>query len=102
MKQLELEFVGVLKKFKRAEPEVIEVVTVIEDDQATPKGWKAGTLTSSTLVRKKSLKQLQKENMRITDWVKKPIVYEVDEKDKALEKETQVLREIEEQREVDK
>ena len=72
MKQLELEFVGGFKKFTRAEPEVIRLV---EDDPATPKGWKVGTLTSSTLVRKKSLKQLQKENTKITNWAKKVVVY---------------------------
>ena len=53
MKQLEIEFVKGFKKF-RVEPEVIEMV---EEDPSTPKGWKVGTLTSSTLVRKKSLKQ---------------------------------------------
>ena len=78
MKRLELEFVGGFTKFTRAEPEVIGLV---EDDPATPKGWKAGTLTSSTLVRKKSLKQIQKENTKITKWAKKVVVYEVNEND---------------------
>ena len=53
MKQLELEIVRGFKMFTRVEPEVIEVVEV---DPSTPKGWKAETPTSSTLVRKKSLK----------------------------------------------
>ena len=39
--------------------------------------------------------------MNITDWVKKDKVYEVDEKEEALGKETEVLREIVEQMEVD-
>ena len=98
MKQLEIEFVKCFKKFTRVEPEVIEVV---EEDPSTPKGWKAGTLTSSTLVRKKSLKQLRKENTRITNWVKKVVLYEVEENEEVVEKDTEVFREIEEQMEVD-
>ena len=49
-----------------------------------------GTLTSSTLIKKKSLKQLRKENMKITKWVKKSTVDE-----------GEAYKEIEEQMEVD-
>ena len=58
-------------------------------------------MTSSTLIKKKSLKQLQKENMKITKWVKKIAVDEGEEKEKVEDKENEAYREIEEQMEVD-
>ena len=38
MKQLELEFVGILTEYKRVEPEVVEIEIDIENEQATPQG----------------------------------------------------------------
>ena len=98
MRQLELEFAGGFGKPKRIEP---EVKVTSDDDPSTPKGWKVGTLMSSTLVKKKSLKQLRKENMKITDWMKKSTVDEGKEKEKVDEKENEAHKEIEEQMEVD-
>ena len=53
-------FLGILLEHKEVEQEVVIIDNDIANEQATPTGWKPGSLTSSTMIKKKSLKQLKK------------------------------------------
>ena len=53
------------------------------------------------MIKKKSLKQLRNENMKITDWVKRNKLGEMDEKEEVSKKELEVPKEIEGQMEID-